>query len=294
MGKITFATCFWLVLFFVFSVASLFTTYSMTIGVVVWFVALAYWHRQFLVSVPEVTGLVTINLITGGLHPYGTGIHFRYPWEQVKGGNYITLRIVTQERKETYPSADGPLMEAEWSFQYRPTIEGLPRHIAVDESTINKGLVDVGSSFLSSQIAKKEAIKCKEEQAGLERELKRTFEEEKIKIKLTDKKEGEITLEEFYGIDIVRVSLADLDYEEKFQQVRVTEQVATRLKKIAADIKAENPDVSSKDALNTAMIINKDVTKHVQEVEGEGGKALAGLFMAMATGGKAPEKGGKK
>lgn len=294
MGKITFAICFWLVLFFVFSVASLFTTYPMTIGVVVWFVALAYWHRQFFISVPEVTGLVTINLITGRLHPYRTGVHFRYPWEQVKGGNYLNLRIVTQERKETYPSSDGPLMEAEWSFQYRPTIEGLPRYIAVDESTINKGLVDVGSSFLSSQIAKKEAIECKKEQTGLEGELKRTFEEEKIKIKLADGKEEEITLEEFYGIDIVRVSLADLDYEEKFQQVRVTEQIATRLKKIAAGIKAENPDISSKDALNTAMIINKNVTKHVQEVEGEGGKALAGLFMAMATGGKAPEKGGKK
>lgn len=290
--RLLFAVNLWTVLFFVFCFLGLkfiTTPYGLLLGIAAWFAALAYGHKFFLVSVPEVTGLVTINLITGNLHPYRTGVHFRYLWEQVKEGNYINMRIITKSHEENYPSKDGPLMHVKWSFQYKPPIRSLPQYIAVDETTIEKGLIDVGSSFLSADIAQKEAIKCKDEQEELENGLKKAFESAKV----VDKDGNEKKLEEFYGIDLVRVSLADVDYEEKFQRVRASEQVANRIKEIAKKIREEHPEISQKDAMNTALIINKDVTKHVQEVEGEGGKALAGLLMAMSTGGKSPE-GGKK
>lgn len=262
------------------------------IGGAIWSLRMAYGIRYFMMSVPEVTGLLTINLLKNGeLRPYGSGIHFRYPWEQIKEGNYINIRLITKSHKEDYPSADGPKMHVEWSYQYRPKLRLLAKYIAVDESTIEKGITDVGSSFLSSVIAKEAAIKCKEEQSLIEEELRKKFEMAGDR----RKREGEEkqSLEELYGIDLIKISLSDLDYDPDFQKVRSSEQIAQRIKEIAARLK-ENKQISDKDALNAAMIINKDITKHIQEVEGEGGQALAALLMAMATGGKVPEKGGKK
>lgn len=258
-------------------------------GLLIWAIAMAYAPRAFLVSVPEVTGLLTINLLNGELRPYGTGIHFRFPWEQVKEGNYINLRTITPEqRKESYPSADGPAMIVKWSFQYIPRLELLPRFIAVDQTTIDKGLGDVGSSFLSAEIARRNTIDCKENQAVIERGLQEAFEGPFSRSAV-----GE-TVEQFYGIDIVRISLADVDYDEKFQRARTTEQVMERLRGSANKIHDEHGEISSKDALNAVMIVNGDVTKNIQEVEGEGGQALAALLMAMARGGSHEGRGDKK
>jgi hypothetical protein len=275
--RITFAISFWLVLFFILSAISLFTTYSITIGVVAWFVALAYWHRLFLVSVPEVTGLVTINLLTGELHPYGTGIHFRFPWEQVKEGNFINLRIVTQERSEDYPSEDGPVLKVKWSFQYKSTVEGLPKYIAVDETTVNKGFGDVGSSFLGARIASEKAEACVNTREAIEKELQKKFEDV---VKLGDTAKDH-NLEQLYGVDLLRVSLADIDFETKYQGARSTQATAKKLKEVASNIQ-KGKKINDKDAFNAALIINGDVKKSIQEVEGEGGNALASLFMAMA------------
>ncbi len=275
-----FAICCWIVLLFL-----ALTFCPMLIGMALWLPAMAYLVKPFLVSVPEVTGLLTINLLTGTLRPYGTGMHFRFPWEQVKVGNYINLRTITpNQRKESYPSADGPAMIVKWSFQYIPRLELLPRFIAVDQSTIDNGLGDVGSSFLSAEIARRNAIDCKTNQAQLEAGLQSAFEGQFNRGVI-----GE-TVEHFYGIDIVRISLADVDYDEKFQRARTSEQVAKRLRDIATAIITEHPDIKPKDAMNTALIINGDVSKNVQEVEGD---PLAGLFMAGANAVGGNKKGGK-
>lgn len=276
--RMDFTIFIWLTGFFLLIVPSIifFQTAGLLIGLFVWMFTVSKTFQFFLVSVPEITGLLTINLFTGELRPYGTGLHFRYPWEQVKIGNYINLRLITQNRPdETYPSKDGPMMIVKWSFQYQANIYLLPKFIAVDETTINKGLGDVGSSFLSSQIKMRDALDCKKEQETIEESLKEKFEEALLK--------GE-TPEELYGIDLVVVSLADLDYEEKFQRVRASELVAMRLKEIAK--KLQTGDITETDALNNAMIINGDIKKHVQEVAGKGGEALAALLMAMSRGGK--------
>lgn len=255
---------------------------SILVTLALWALAMRFLVTPFLVSVPEVTGLVTINLLSGigggRYYCYPTGMHFRFPWEQVKVGNYINLRLITDSKKETYPARDGPLMLTEWSFQYRPLWQKLDRYIAVDETTINRGLVDVGSSVLSANIASMEADDCKTYQHRIETDLRAQFERMSP------------SPEELYGIEMVRVALADLDYEEKYQKARASERVSQKLKDIATQLmeeaKLKGKEISFKEALNAAMIINGDVTKAIQEVEGQGGEALAALLMAMSKGGK--------
>lgn len=250
-------------------------------GLGIFFVIAAFCFRyflvHFLVSVPEITGLVTINIVTGTLYSYEPGIHLRYPWEQVKEENYINLRIITPpEMVETCPSSDGPAVIVRWSFQYRPIAQHLPQYIAVDESTINKGLSNIGSAFLSNEIAGIPIIDVKSQQALLEANLKKTFSSAQILF--------------LYGVEIVDVALADIDNEERFQRARATEQIAVRLRGVAEEIvKKSNGQISEKEAMNMALLMNKDITKDIQETEGEGGQALASLLMAMARG-----KGGNK
>lgn len=270
--RIVFAVLFWLTVFILASRVGVEIFGSSLAGLLLWIGAMAFLVRPFLISVPEVTGLVTINLLVkiGGktYYCYPTGIHFRFPWEQVKIGNYINLRLITDSKKETYPAMDGPLMQTEWSFQYRPLVDRLDHYIAVDETTINKGLVDVGSSVLSAKIASMKADDCKTSQRQIEADLRTQFEG------MTP------SPEELYGIEMVRVALSDLDYSEKYQRARESERIAAKLREIADKLKRGN--IGEKDALNAAMIINGDIKKSVQEVEGQGGEALAALLMAMA------------
>lgn len=246
---------------------------SFRLGLILWCIIMSLSTKWFLVSVPEVTGLVTVNLLTGKLATYGTGLNVRYPWEQAKMGNYLNLRIETVERIESYPSKNGPLMMVKWAYQFKALRNRLDSYIGADDSTIKEGLDNIGSSNLQTSINKRDAEDCKKEKEEIEEELVSEF--------------AKIKPEDLYGIELIKISLADIDYEEKYQRVRVTEAIAEKLKGIAK--KLRTGDISEKDALNAAMIINGDIKKTVTEVEGKGGEALAALLMAMAQG-----KGGDK
>ena len=243
------------------------------VGAAIGLLAVSFSVQAFLVSVPEVTGLLTVNALTGDLHPYGTGLHFRFPWEQVKEGNFINLRLTTESVEETYPAKDGPLMLVKWSFQYRPRVELLERYISADDHTIKEGVKDVGSSILSASIARQFADNCKKRQHAIEERLRAEFAASNPRP------------EDLYGIELVRVSLADVDYEPTVQAVRASEQVAAKLRQIATAIRTDHPEISQKDAMNAAMIIHGKIKKDVVEVEGQGGEALAALLIAMSRGG---------
>lgn len=152
---------------------------GLLIGIGTWIFLSTNGLRFFLVSVPEITALITINFFSKptegepykNLRPYPTGMHFKYPWEQVELGNYINLRLITADVTEDYPSQDGPMIKARWSFQYRARWWQLATYIAVDQTTITGGLRDVGSGFLSATIAKTDAVECKKTQAHIEKEL---------------------------------------------------------------------------------------------------------------------------
>lgn len=230
--------------------------------------------KYFLVSVPEVTGLLTVNLFTGKLKPYKTGLHFIPLWEQVKEGNFINLRVITESMEESYPSEDGPVMLVKWSFQYRPILKLLGKYISSDDHTIKEGVKDVGSSILSASIAGQLSENCKTNQHQIEEALRNKF------------ASADPTPEELYGIELIRVSLADVDFEPTVQAVRASAQVSAKLTQMATAIRLGHPEISQKDAMNAAMIIHGKVSKNIMEVEGEGGNALAALLAGIFRGGK--------
>lgn len=240
-------------------------------GWVLWSLIMSASVRPFMVSVPEITALVTINLVTGKLKSYETGLSFRYPWEQVKDGNYINLRLIPVDREEDYPAKDGPKMHAKWQVQFR-VIDAV-KYISVGREAIEEIVTAVGSSVLSAFMANHNAEGAKKEQKDLEKKLQENFKALKP--------------EDTYGIEVPVVALADLDYEDIVQKVRSTQYVAAKLKKIAANLRSTDPKdkLKAKEALNDVMIIHGNVSKHINEVEGEGGNALAALLMAMSQGG---------
>ena len=288
----------------------------MTIGV--WVLEVGFTTRAFMVSVPEACALVTTDLLKSlvrgmiplwnhpfyNLQTYDTGLHFRFPWEQVKEGNYINLRVVTFPfRGETYPSKNGPMMKADWSIQFHPRLEMLPRYIYVGISTIMEGLHEVGSSFLSSEIKKMDPEQVRLGQKDLENRLREHFNLATHRVDdaglqtglstLTGKSPSpNVSLEDFYGIELAKTSIADVDYSAEYQKVLESQAVAERLGEISDQL--TKGDINRKQAMEAAMVINKNVTKeireNVQEIRGEGANAIASFLMALAN---AAGKGGE-
>ncbi len=243
-------------------------------GTALWLYVNGKLFEAFIVSVPEVTGLVTINLLTGGMNTYGTGLDFRYPWEQVKDGNYISLRTMkTDDKQETFPCKDGPVVIVKWSLQYRSTVDQLKEYIAVDEETINKGLNEIASGFLALNIRnlKSEDIRKDKNKEVLEKNLLEHFKTTATvpvaqAATSTQKASTTTPLEMFYGIQIILVAVADVDFEEDFQKALTTDRVMKKFKKTAEGMKTGDGSITSKDALDSVlMVAGKGVTKTVSQ-----------------------------
>lgn len=239
------------------------------LGTALWVYMSGKSLKAFMVSVPEVTGLVTVDLITGGMHTYGPGLHFRQPWEQVKDGNYINLRTMkTDDKQETFPCKDGPVVIVKWSLQYRSSVEQLREYIAVDEETINKGLNEVASSFLALKIRNMgaEEIRKNENKKVLEENLLSHFQTSAtVPVKRTDG--TDTPLEKFYGISILLVTIADVDFEASYQEARSTDQIMKALKKTAKHlVTGGDGSITNKDALDSVlMVAGKGVKKEVRQ-----------------------------
>lgn len=268
------------------------------LGTALWLYGNGRLLKFFMVSVPEVTGLVAVNLLTGDMNSYGTGLHFTLPWEQIKDGNYINLRTMkTDDKQETFPCEDGPVVSVKWSLQYRSSVKQLRAYIAVDEETINKGLNEVSSSFLATKIRtmKSEAIRGSETKATLEQNLLehfKTIATVPVKQKQKDGTETDTPLEQFYGISIMLVTIADVDFEADYQKARSTDEIMKKYKETADHIKSGDGSITNKDALDSVlMVAGKGVTKNVTQetkvfdVTPAVAKALEVMAKALSTRG---------
>ena len=261
------------------------------LGTALWLYGNGKLLKSFMVSVPEVTGLVTVNLLTGDMNAYGTGLGFRFPWEQVKDGNYINLRTTkTDDKQETFPCKDGPVVIVKWSSQYRSSVEQLPAYISVDEEIINKGLNEVASSFLTLKIRdmKSEEIREQAKKAELETDLFKHFRESAtVPVGQLGGSSINVPLEEFYGISIKLVTIADVDFEKSYQQARSTDQIMKKYKQTAKHVIGKKGDgsITNKDALDSVlMVAGKGVKKDVlQETKVyDVSPALANVLKAAA------------
>jgi regulator of protease activity HflC (stomatin/prohibitin superfamily) len=265
----------WLIIFLLFAVPSSlyfkhFLILGLGLGTALWLYGNGKFIKYFMVSVPEVTGLVTLNLATGEMNAYGSGLHFILPWEQVKDGNYINLRVVkTDIVTETFPSKDGPVMIIKWFLQYASSVELLTAYIAVSEEVINDGLNEVASSFLTMKIRDMEAedVRDKEKKKALENDLFEHFRQTvTIPVTQPDGSSKDVPLEEYYGISIKLVTIADADFEADYQKARSTDQVMRKYKETADGIKGTDGSITNKDALDSVlMVAGKGVSKTVTQ-----------------------------
>ncbi len=255
-GKLTVAFSSWAVVLFVSTAVGSVVTESVTGGFAFGLIVMSFTINAFLVSVPEITGLITVNVLLTeqeALNIYGTGMHFRFPCEQVKKGNFINLRQVTVSIEETYPSKDS-LMLCKIEFQYTPSLEGLGRYISASASTIQTGLSAIVGSVLSSQISSRTSQEAKVDQEKIE-----TLVKEKIT-------ESNPTPLKMYGIVIDRVSLKDLDYDAATQVALSSQKVALLVQDIAKAMRIDHPDMSGREAMDYALVIGGQVKKQIFDI----------------------------
>lgn len=269
------SACAWLITVLLIAVplSFLFTRYLVLgfgLGTALWLYENGKVIKYFMVSVPEVTGLVTLNLFSGEMNTYGAGLNFILPWEQVKEGNYINLRVMkTDDKTETFPSKDGPVIIATWSLQYASSVEQLTAYIAVDEETINRGLGEVASGFLALKIrdTNSEDAREKTKKQELETDLLQHFQQTAtVPVEQPNGEIKNIPLEKFYGISIKLVAIADVDFEADYQKARSTDRVMKKFKETADGIKGEDGSITSKDALDSVlMVAGKGVAKTITQ-----------------------------
>lgn len=234
---------------------------------------------RFYVIIPEVKGGVVISKISGRTGKIlKEGVHFILPWWYIK--------IIPLEKSvpkeiiiDSIPTKDGGTVSFKCSYQYRPCINHLNKYIENDESIIRTGIEDMIKSFIG-QFATihttEEIIKSWGELEnfvyGKFKESHECFDEYlNKKVKYTD-------LEDKYGVEIIRLSLTDIDLPPEIQAQRekvlkerynetgekkLWENTLKRMKQIKN--KFNLPD---KDALNAIQVERDKIQKQVIEIEG--------------------------
>lgn len=264
----------------------------------------------FLVGVPEVTGLITINQLVQPqtLDPYANqkvylnGLWFKFPWEKVNEDLFINLRIVAQSFEEDFPAKDGPKIPTNGEVFWRPDERLLPRHIAVDASIINRGLVAIATGSLSQKISRHLARTARGKVDVFQREVLDRFEAPiGDDIKPTSHEAAIaaaagvsiITYEWLWGIDFLGVRIGDVDYEADYQKA-LSQEARSKLIVALAEKLAKERNLRPKDAMNAALMQFEIVTKEIFELEGNAPQALTALFakfgIDMTGGGKRSKK----
>lgn len=271
------------------------TLWGVFLGTALWILLIGETLAFFLVAVPEVCGLITVNVFQkttvkdryANQLVYMTGLWFHYPWEQVKEGLFINLRIVHQPFEEDFPGKDGPRTEHKGDIFYRPVPKWLPRYIAVDDTVINRGLIAITSSILSTLTAGRDAVKARKSIKFFQKKLSGAFRDHDEMLKSASEvvdaelSEEEATHSWLFAIDVLTVKLSDVDYEPDFSITLSKEAQAKRISAYAKQLQEDNPNLSAKDAQNIADIRYGTARKDIFEVEGNAHQALAGLLAGI-------------
>lgn len=264
------------------------------IGIGAWITATGLSLPLFLVLVPEVMGLVTLNFFNGNLFAFGSGVKIKFPWDIVRDENFFSLELVTEQHQETYATKDGPLMLTKWSYQYRPHEKKLDKYITVDKTTIDNGFTDVFSSILSEAIGGKNAEPARQEIAAIEAEVMEQFHAQTMGGPNGPQTQSpKEKLEDEYGVNFKLFKLPDIDFAEDYQQARSGQaRMAVIIKAaqelIQATVADGKPTISGKEAVNTVLVEQGKATKNIVEIEGnaDATQRAAATLGAMLKGGK--------
>lgn len=226
---------------------------------------IAVTFSYFAISVPEVMGLITVNLFTGGTNEYGPGLHFKWLWEQVKDDNFWSIEYVTFIFDENYAASNGVMMEVKAYVKYRPKVGHLVRYKAVDETTIKEGLKGDMSAELSTEIHGRLPEEARAAITEMREKVRRKFEVGQVGHSYEDR----------FGIDVDEVGISDIDYEPSYQQALSNKQQMQRHQEAAlALVEAAGGLVNlSYDVALTNVLVNAGVVEKKVNVTEIGGSA---------------------
>ncbi len=280
--------------------------YGTLIGLVLWIIAVTQTIRVFLVSVPEITGLNVVNVLKSSKIPYGTmstfltGLGIKYPWEHYNlpsdgdgHSSFIDLRSVVQAFIETAPSKDGITMIAAGTVVYRPIPRLLPKHVTVSDTVIKQQLVAIATGKSAQEIFKYRSEIVKKQTQKIEKALKDHFEVAK-----TSGLDGSKSLEELYAVDVLEVTLADVDYSAEFTDALTARATMSVVQEAVNRLINEN-HIDPQKALDLAMMLLRpgSVEKKIFAIEGLDpnlAHTLGSMFKDGADIARSVRGGGKK
>lgn len=188
------------------------------------------------VQVPYTWGLVAENSITGNPVVYGSGWHFRYPWEMITEESNIDLRERTRIYEDLTIATETDELKVKISFQWRPDLMNLATFRRMDDSTVESGFFEPIERFVSSRFAEMNANEARQSQSILSRLLLAAFQgtadeairdipdnhSQKEKLEREEKLfEREVgALEDGFGIHVVQVNVSDIDFSDEVKQAR--------------------------------------------------------------------------
>lgn len=273
-------------------------SWSVWIGTALWVISVTQTAQMFLVNVPEVTGLITVNWFwrptrqepLRGMTVYPTGVWFKFPFEQVKLGNYINMRIVDVPVNENFPAEDGVPLHLNGTLLYRPLLDLLPRYIAVDDEVIDGGLQEVADGRLSVYVAEDPVKRARNSIDDYQKWVIEDLEAEgsvvlakSIEVDASGVT-GDASIEWLLGIDLLIVRLGDATYDPVYQK-GLTEGARAVLVQGVAD-KMIGSGMNPKEAWNNAMIQFGLTQKQIYELEGLPLDRLAEAVAKVWRGGK--------
>jgi len=289
-----------------FSVAVQWETWLFVVRLGVWVAMVGATLRYFLLQVPEVTGLVVLDLLKVVRDPitrdrmamktFSPSLHIKFPWDVVREKNFVSLERVTQEFTESYPSQEGPMLEVKCSYQYLPDVRRLQQYIAVDEKTISSGFTDVNSSILGEEIYREHtAAEARMHAKDIERRVYTRIDGDPA---VTAGRHATMKekLEEEFGINFKIFTIKDMDFEKSYQEMRSAKARMDRFGDIAKGLKTKLTTaeeggavdtITNKDAANLVLVDQGKAQKNIFELEGSN---LAGAIVGLL--GKLLPKGG--
>lgn len=252
---------------------------------ILWFIALAFTVRFFLVSVPEYTGLVTVSALSGDLHAYLTGMHFRFPWEQVKKEDYVSTELISVPFNEHFPTKDGGVVRISGSYEYRVdtrpdrNYEMLRTYIGIDESTIVLGVYNRVQAVLTKFVGNHETSAIKDRTEEIQTELNARFQGQAV-----------ADIEAGYGIEVASVKAGNVEYIGETQTALSASLKAKKAIDAGKDLAGVKPGKKMKpNQIEDALVLVGSATKaiHKYEIGGldtltpEAAQAVASVAQAL-------------
>lgn len=224
-----------------------------------WLVGIALWLLVFLtilklhlISVPEITGLVTLDVIRGVMHAYGSGWKIKYLWEQANDENHINMRLLPTSGTYKLVTKDGINVTFTYTVQYRPRLRLLPVYIRVDKKDIDGALDAIVRSAVSLRAMGRTADELRSDEKVEEMNTA-------LRTELGQDGYGH-EIEYRYGIDIEVVSISEPTFNEDYIESTTAQVITSKFDAAARKLREGDGGLglSGQAAMDVVLLANKE------------------------------------